>query len=492
MSTHRSVWQATTSQTTYPKLEQDLHVDVAIVGAGITGLTAATLLKRGGKRVALLEAHHIGAGTTGNTSGHLTTLPDRKYSTLLQTFGEDGAREVRRSMEEALDLVERLSESEADFTRLPGYLYTESAGNVYEVEQEYRAAQRVGLAVGTVEALPLPFRVEAAFRVEHQARFKPLRYLQGLAEGVQGGGGGSYVFEGSRVTNFSEGEPCLVETAGGTVRAKDVILATHTPLGVNVLHTVVAPYRSYVLGVKVAGETPQGLFWDTADPYHYTRPFYHDGEELLLIGGADHKTGEAEEPRHFDRLEAYVRERLPGAEIRYRWSSQYYEPSDGLPLIGLSPFAEHIHVGTGYSGDGLTFGSLAGLMLSRDLLGEPNFWRDLYSTRRLKLGASAREWLTENLDVAKRLVLDRFGGDGDFAEVAPGEGKVLSHRGEKLAVYRDDMGAPHVRSAVCPHLGCIVHWNSSERSWDCPCHGSRFGTQGEPLIGPALEGLKGG
>ena len=489
MSEHRSVWQDSVQRSAFPRLERDVEADVAVVGAGITGVTAATLLARGGKRVVLLEADRVGAGTTGNTSGHLTTMPDRRYSTLLQTFGEEGAREVRRSMRAALDLVASLAPTQAQFAPLPGYLYTESEEDVASLEEEREAAERAGLEATFVRDVPLPFATKGGVRVADQAQFQPLAYVRRLAQDLAADG--TQIFEHSPVLALSDGEPCEVRTLDGAVRAKDVVLATHLPLGFNVLQTEAAPYRSYVLGVTLRGDLPEGLFWDTAEPYHYTRPYAYNGENVLIVGGVDHKTGEGDTEEHFRRLETYVREHFDVEAVRYRWSSQLYEPADGLPYIGLSPFAEHVYVGTGYSGDGLTFGSLAGLMLARDLLGEPNPWRDLYSPRRFTPGASVQDWLTENLDVAKRLIGDRAQwGGGDFGEVGPGEAKVAAKGAQKLAVYRGEDGTLSVRSAVCPHLGCVVHWNGAEASWDCPCHGSRFAPTGEVLVGPALAGLK--
>lgn len=489
MSEHRSVWQGSAQWVSFPRLGQDVEADVAVIGAGITGVTAATLLQRGGKKVVLIEAAEVGAGTTGNTSGHLTTMPDRRYSTLLQTFGEEAATGVRRSMQAALDLVESLATGGDQFFRLPGYLYTESAEDTASLEAELEAAQRVGLEATLVRDVPLPFATRGGVRIENQAQFQPLAYIRRLAQALLKDG--SQVFEHSPVLGLTDGEPCEVRTMDGTVRAKDVVLATHLPLGVNVLQTEAAPYRSYVMGVMLRKEPPEGLFWDTAEPYHYTRTYTHNGESVLIVGGADHKTGEADTQAHFERLEAYVSEHFEVQAVRYRWSSQLYEPADGLPYIGLSPFAEHIHVGTGYSGDGLTFGSLAGLMLARDLLGEPNPWHDLLSPRRLTPTASAKDWLSENLDVARHLADDHLQGDEeDFGEVGSGEGKVVTKGAQKLAVYRSEDGTLNVRSAVCPHLGCVVHWNGAETSWDCPCHGSRFAPTGEVLVGPALSGLE--
>lgn len=490
-----SLWWKTRPAPGGPPLAEDLTVDVAVVGAGLTGLTAATLLAREGLTVAVVEADRIGSGTTGGTSAHVTQVPDRRYRELRSKFGLDDLRSVADSTRAALERIATFVADEGidcDFERVSAYLYTESRDQVSEIQEEFEAAREAGLPVALARDLALPFPVAAAVCYEDQARFHPTAYALGLAEAARRSG--ARIFEGSRVIDFEAGEPCRVRTEGGAVvTARAVILATHTPAGFNLLQTEIEPLRSYVVAARLRGVTPpDGLFWDTDDPYHYTRLQPHAGGPLLVVGGADHKTGHEEETEASYRdLEAYVRDRWPVESIEYRWSSQFYEPIDGLPYIGASPMGKNIYVGTGYSGMGMVFSTLAGMLLTDELVGRANPWLEVYRTTRIKPLAGGPQFLKMNLEVAKDFVKDRVTAPKleDLSEIPPGEGRVVEIGGEKVAVYRSAAGEVHAVSAVCTHAFCLVHWNSAETSWDCPCHGGRYTVRGEVIEGPPVEGL---
>lgn len=491
-----SLWWKTRPAPGGPPLAEDLTVDVAVLGAGLTGLTAATLLAREGRSVAVLEADRIASGTTGGTSAHVTQVPDRRYRELRSKFGAEQLRLVADSTRAALERIHAFVEEESidcDFARVPAYLYTESRDQVSQIQEELEAAQEAGLPVALARELPLPFPVAAAVCYEDQARFHPTAYALGLAEAARRSG--ARLFEGSRVVDIEAGEPCSVRTeAGRTVTARAVILATHTPAGFNLLQTEIEPMRSYVLAVRLAGgqAPPDGLFWDTDDPYHYTRLQPREGGDLLVVGGADHKTGHEEETEASYRdLEAYVRDRWPVASIEYRWSSQFYEPIDGLPYIGASPMGRNVYVGTGYSGMGMVFSTLAAMLLADELAGRANPWLEVYRTSRIKPLAGGGQFLKMNLGVAKDFVKDRVAAPKleDVSEIPAGEGRVVEIQGEKVAVYRSEQGEVHAVSAVCTHAYCLVHWNSAEKTWDCPCHGGRYTVRGEVIEGPPIEGL---
>lgn len=488
-----SLWWKTASVPTRAPLSGDLEVDVAIVGAGLTGLTAAVLLARAGRRVAVVEAERVAAGTSGGTSAHVTQVLDHRYKDLRSKFGEDGVRLVCDSTRAGLERIAAFVAEEridCDFARIPGYLYAESREDTSQIEEELEGARQAGLSVELVRELPLPFPVAAAVRFADQARFDPVRYVAGLAATAERAG--AHIFEGSRVRDVHGGEPCRLETGLGAVTARTVILATHTPAGFNLLQTEIEPVRSYVLAARLAGQTPpDGLFWDTDDPYHYTRSYRTPEGDLLVVGGADHKTGEGDEEASYRDLESYVRDRWRVESIPYRWSSQFYEPIDGLPYIGRAFSSEHVLVGTGYSGTGLVLSTLAGMLLSDEALGRENAWSDLYRTTRVKPLAGGPKFMAMNLDVAKRFVADRVSVPeiSDLSEIPLGEGRVVEWRGEKVAIYRPESGEARAVSPVCTHMGCLVHWNSAERTWDCPCHGGRYQPDGRVLEGPPVKEL---
>jgi len=290
-----------------------------------------------------------------------------------------------------------------------------------------------------------------------------------------------------------DGEPCRLETETGTLTARDVVVATHVPLNKFFIQTKLAHYRSYVLACRVSGAVPEGLFWDDEDPYHYIRAQEAEGETLLIVGGEDHKTGQEDDTEAcFRSLLEYARARFDVRSVPYRWSAQVVEPVDGLPFVGRNTLSSHVYVGTGYSGTGMTFGTLAAMISSDLILGRDNPWARLFDATRVKPVAAAKEFVKENVDFPKHLVGDRLKhAEGDsFGDVARGEGKIVEVGGKKVAAYRDASGAVHALDPVCTHLGCLVQFNDAEKSWDCPCHGSRFDSHGKVINGPATRDLE--
>ena len=491
----QSLWLATSLGTNFPTLRANLTVDVAIVGAGITGLTAATLLKKAGLSVAVIEAEGVAEGVSGLTTAHLTEALDRSCRQLIKDMGEDNARLAAESARVALARVGAFVDEaglDCDFARLPGFRYTEDPEEMPELEAELEAAAVLGSEVTLTRDVPLPFKVAGALRFDGQAQFHPRGYLLPLALAIPGNG--SRVFEHTRVTEVEDGKPCRVVTSQGTVTARHVILATHAPFNNVLLQTKVASYRSYVLALRLmAGEEPPvGLFWDTEDPYHYIRSHASDGGPLLIVGGEDHKTGKDDDTtERFETLLAFAAARFKVASVQYRWSAQVIEPVDGLPFIGRDPGSEHVYVATGYSGTGMTFGTLAAMINTDLILDRKNPYQDLYDPGRFKAQASIVDYVKENVDFPVHLVTDRLKGAEatSLAEVAKGEGKIVELAGEKTAVYRDDRGLLHAVSPVCTHMGCLVGFNNAEKTWDCPCHGSRFDKDGKVLNGPAVTPL---
>jgi glycine/D-amino acid oxidase-like deaminating enzyme/nitrite reductase/ring-hydroxylating ferredoxin subunit len=482
------IWFRGVRRTTYAPLDQDRAVDVAIAGGGITGLTAAVLLASAGRDVVVLEADRIASGTTGGTSAHVTEVPDRGYRALLRQAGERSARALVDRSRAALTLLASLAQNiECDFSRVPAYLFSENPDEHGRLEEECRAAADLGRPAELLADVPLPWRTAGGVRFADQAAMHPVRYVLGLARLATERG--ATVCEATPVVEFVEqGGEVRIGTPHGDVRAHSLLLATHTPLGFNLVQTEVAPYRSYILAVELQRPLAAGVFWDTSDPYFYLRRYDDQGTPLALVGGADHKTGHEHHPEtRFSCIEDYVRARCGAVAIRQRWSAQLYEPADGLPYIGRAPGAQRVYLATGFSGVGLVQGTMAAMELAAALRGES--CTDAFAATRLTVGALPR-FLAENVDVATRWIGDRLAGSGgDAAEIAAGEGRIVRLDGERRAVYRGEDGALHVLSPVCPHMGCIVRWNSAERSWDCPCHGARYAATGERLEGPALSGL---
>jgi glycine/D-amino acid oxidase-like deaminating enzyme/nitrite reductase/ring-hydroxylating ferredoxin subunit len=488
-----SLWFLTAPLAVPPPLGQDLRTEVCVIGAGIAGITTAYALARAGKQVVVLEDGAVGGGETGRTTAHLSNALDDRYHVLERLHGQEGARLAAASHSAAIDYVETVARTEAidcEFERLDGYLFVPPGESAEVLDAELEAARRAGVAgVERVPRAPLSsFDTGPCLRFPRQGQFHPLLYVNGLVTAL--GRLGGRVFGKTHVTGVEAGPPARVATESGpAVTADFVVCATNTPvIDWLVIHSKQAAYRTFAIGMHIEGTVARALYWDTADPYHYVRLAGH----ILIVGGEDHKTGQADDGRQrFDHLERWTRERFPVGTVEFTWSGQVMEPVDGLAYIGRNPGDKgHIFVATGDSGHGMTHGTIAGMLISDLILGRPNPWERLYDPSRKSLKSSG-EYVKENLNVARQYVDYITPGEvRSEEEIGPGEGAVVRHGLRKLAVYRDEAGALHRLTAVCPHLGCIVHWNSLERTWDCPCHGSRFNIEGAVLNGPALGGLE--
>jgi glycine/D-amino acid oxidase-like deaminating enzyme/nitrite reductase/ring-hydroxylating ferredoxin subunit len=488
------LWRADVQLPSFPALDRDIEADVTVIGAGIAGVTAAMLLQRSGKRVVLIEARRVAGGETGHTTAHVTELIDARYQVLESKFGRDGARRARESSRAAIDRIEALAAElapDCGFQRVSEYLYAETAAQRRELDKELASLQRAGSDVTFVDELPLAIESRGALRLDRQGRFHPLAYLRGLLARFVADGG--QVFERTAMLEVEDAQPCKVRTSGGTITARDVLVLAHVPVSNRLaLHTKLAAYRSYAIAAPLREPFPDANFSDMQDPYHYIRPQPTAAGPVLIVGGEDHKTGKHDDTRQcFERLAQYAHANFQIGEITHRWSGQIIEPADGLPFIGKNSGADHIYVATGFSGEGMTFGTLAAMLLSDAVLEVKNPWAALYDATRVKPLAQARRVIGEGADYPAHLAHDRLAtGEVPTPEEVPtGEGRLVRAHGKMLAVYRDDAGALHERSAVCTHLGCYVHWNRAERSWDCPCHGSRFDVDGAVLNGPATKPL---
>jgi len=487
-----SLWQATETTPKFPPLAGNETADAVIVGAGITGLSAAAILRGRGLSVIVLEKETIAAGESGNTTAHLTEAVDARYHYLKRKYSPEDARLVAEASRASIAKIEELIAThgiDCRFRRVPGYLYTEKRKYVAELKSEARAAQESGLDVTFTDSVPLPFLTRGAALFANQAQFHPVEYLSGLAAKLAADG--VRIFENTHVTDVKNGEPCVVETEHGTITAKSVLMATNVPIaGFTHIHTLAVPYRTYAIAFESSAEHPEGLFWDTADPYHYTRWQETDEGTFMIVGGEDHRTGEEEDTEGcFQRLLDYTREHFGDVRERYRWSGQVIEPHGGLPLIGGK---ENVYIATGYAGQGMTFGTVGAMIVADLITGVENPWAKVFDLDRVRPHMTAREFLTENMHFPAHLVKDKLSLDVEaksLDEVKSGEGKIVKVGGKKMAAFRDESGALHCLSPVCTHLGCDVAFNDAEKTWDCPCHGSRFTTDGAVLNGPAREPL---
>jgi glycine/D-amino acid oxidase-like deaminating enzyme/nitrite reductase/ring-hydroxylating ferredoxin subunit len=501
----KSYWTDTLAPPRFAKLARNLQVDVVIVGGGITGITAAYLLKRSGRTVALVERDRCMQGDTAHTTAHLTCVVDRRLDDLVKYFGRDHARAVWDSGLAAIKLIEENVERErinCEFRRVPAYLHAPVAltdqkaaqRESHRFNKEAALAHDLGFDAAYVQSVPLFLR--PGMRVADQAKFHPLKYLAALLSALPGKG--SHVFEHSEVEEVS-GKPLAVKANSHSIQCEYVVIATHVPLtGKNSLlsatlfQTKLAPYSSYAIGAKLPkGSLPEALFWDTSDPYFYFRADRRPRFDYAIFGGLDHKTGQVSDTQAiYDQLEAKLRSFLPTARINHRWSGQVIQTNDGLPLIGeLSP---RQFIATGFGGNGMTFGTLSAMMACDAAMGRPNPWQELFDVHRKKARGGTWDYVKENLDYPYYLVKDQLAASEgtSLRSLKSEQGKILTLKGHRVAASRDGAGKVTLLSPTCTHLGCTVQWNNAERTWDCPCHGSRFKCTGEVIAGPAEAPLK--
>lgn len=497
MSYSNSFWKETTESPLFNRLEKDIETEVAVIGGGITGVLTAFLLNRAGRKTVLLEALELGAGTTGYTTAHFTQLIDSELSTLISNFSEEEATLAMKSLMQAINFVDELTRQhniQCDFRRIPAYQYTERESDIDDIRREYEASKKIGLDAELLYNIPLTMiDAKAAIKYNMQAHFHILKFLYSLA-GIAAQEG-LHIYNNSRVIEIEGDDPYTLRTDfGAKIKAKYVVHATHTPLLLNVLQMEMKVCRSYILGARMQSfKFPDALFWDYDDPYHYLNKINDIKGELIMIGGADHYQGDKiNEIDYIKKLESWAAKKFDITAVDYVWSGQEYVPPDGLPFIGRSLFSDNTFIATGFSGNGISFGAVAAMIISDMILGKENPTVELYKPSRLKPIASFANIMEENIHVAKHFIGDRFqNSEGDMlSQVPKGEGKIIELEGRKTAVYKSEEGEVHALSPVCSHAKCIVKWNEFEKTWDCPCHGARYFPTGEVLEGPAVKGLE--
>lgn len=494
-----SVWQNVPAYLSDKNQNQSFEFDVAIIGGGITGITTALNLQSEGLKCVVLEAHTLCFGTTSGTTAHLNTFLDTPYTTIIKNFGVDDARRVAQSAADAIAFIKsKIDELSIDcgYEDTSAFIFSQDPTQSKELEELYDACEKVGLQSRFDHYNPVPISYEKIMKVDGQAKFHPVKYVHALAQDFEKKGG--VIIENFQVTRVDENESGVeLESINqlGVYRAGAVVYATHTPLHVNLLHLKMAPWRSYVMAVKLNDGAiyPDHLTYDMYDPYHYYRTQIVEGQPYLIVGGEDHKTAHDENAElHFRTLESHIRKHFDVAEIEYKWSSQYFEAVDGLPYIGRLPgVSKRTYVATGYSGNGMIFGTIAANIISDEISGRKNKYHDLYSAARIKPIAAFPDFIKNNTDVAMQ-VLDKWisvESLDELASLSPGEGKVVKYAGQVMALSKDENGALNAVSPTCTHMKCNVTWNNTEYSWDCPCHGARYSAKGKVITGPASKDL---
>lgn len=483
-----SLWAVTSASTGYAALGEAIDVDVAVIGGGIAGLTAALALKRAGQTVAVLEAARVGTGVTGNTTGKVTSLHRLAYTDLAGRHGTEAARLYGQANEAAIGHVAGTVADEGidcGFRRVSNYTYAESERTLALVREEAALAARLGLPASFTTDVPLPFVVKGAVRFDNQAQIHALKYVQGLARAVDGGG--SFVFEESPATAFRDGPPAVVDTERGSVRAREVIVATNVPFGDNgTFDERCYLHRSYIVAARTGLPPRDATFLSADEPMRSILTFGLDGTSFVLVGGEGHPASErTDSAERYRRLSGFARDRMDAGEIAFRWSTQDAMPADGLPYVGrLSPDFRHVHVITGLRKWGLTNGTAAALILRDTLCGTGNPWAALFDSTRAVPAPAVTPAAAEEVTAPSP-------GPGVpiRSDLVRGSGSVVDVDGAKTAVYVGPAGNVSAASAVCTHLGCTVEFNAADVTWDCPCHGSRFSTDGTVIQGPATRNL---
>lgn len=469
--------------------------DVLIVGGGITGVTTALLLQKAGKNCILAEANTIGFGSTGGTTSHINTFFDTTYPQIESNFSEKAAKLVAKAGKDVIAFIKKQIDTyqiDCDFEYKDGYLFSETDDETEELAKILKASQNAGISITEVDENCLPINFNHCLKIKNQAQFHPLKYIFALAKEFEKIGGTISEHTFVKKTEFDE-HLHTAKTNHNAIIARNIVYATHIPPGINLLSFRCAPYRSYVLGIKLSDNNyPNCLAYDMKEHYHYFRTQVINGEKYLILGGEDHKTGHGNPEEAFQKLESYANQHFNIKAIPYKWSAQYYTSADGLPYIGKMPGGdEKTYVATGFNGNGITFGTLSGMIISSYILEQSNPYGELFDPGRLKPIAGFADFIKENADVAYHFIVDRLSTQEleSLKDIKRGEGKVVDFGHQKVAIYKNENGLITALNPVCTHAKCIVNFNNVEKSWDCPCHGGRYDLEGKVITGPPRHNL---
>lgn len=492
----QSLWQQEIKTFgTPPAIEE--QYDVAIVGAGITGLSLAIKLMEAGKSCIILEAKNLGYGTTGGTTAHLNTFFDATYDQVIKDFNLNTATLLAQAGKNAIASIRENAiryRIDCELEEKAAYLFATDDDQVKQLEDLYEGTLQAGIDIQYSSETPFPIPYIKQAKIPHQAQFHPIKYIRGLAEAFTLTGG--TILEDCRVTEHSSKADHLeLTTTKGAINCRHAVYATHTPPGVNLLHFRLAPWRSYVMACTLKNDAyPNALGYDLADPYHYYRTHTYNGKRILIAGGKDHKTAQTDyDPNSsFTTLDEHVRTYFDVEDVLYKWSSQYYEPVDGLPYIGQLPgTSSNVYVATGYNGNGMIFGTVAAEIISSLITGKDDPYEQIFSPARVKPVAAFSKFVEQAASVVGHFIKDKLFLEKleNLADLKEGEGKLVKYEGDSYAMFKDARGKVHALSTTCTHAGCNIAWNPAELTWDCPCHGSRFSLNGEVVTPPATKDL---
>ncbi|HLO10766.1 MAG TPA: FAD-dependent oxidoreductase [Pseudoneobacillus sp.] len=484
---------------TFPQLDKDLMVDVAIVGAGITGITAAHILSQNNVKVALIEAGRILTGTTGHTTAKITAQHGLIYDELINHFGMEKARKYYDASSQALNFIKnKVNESnlDCDFLEQDALIYATTDEYAEKIQNELRAYEKLKINGGPIDRIPFDIDIKNGIKMMNQAQFHPTKYLTHLVKNINSDL--VQLFENTTamdIENADGDKPVVVTKEGKRISCSFVIVASHYPFfdGLGFYFTRVYQERSYIIGIKSETRYPGGMYISADDPTRSLRFTPYNGEDLILIGGENHKTGQGIDTfKHHEALKQFADKVFPSNEILYRWSAQDLITLDKVPYIGpITENKQRILIATGYRKWGMTNGTAAAMMLSDFILGKQNSYLELFAPSRFQADPSIKEFVSINADVAKHLIKGKL----EFVPRDPhllsnDEGSIVTVNGQRAGGYRDENGELHLVDTTCTHLGCECEWNHAEKTWDCPCHGSRFSYTGEVMNGPALKPLK--
>lgn len=491
----QSYWLASTDTTKYPTLDEDINADIAIIGGGIVGILCAYLMKDEGFNIVILEADHIAQGTTGHTTAKITSQHGLIYNKIASQMGIELARQYADANESAIHEIKKIADTnqiDCDYIEQSAFVYTEQEKYIQKINDEVKIASDLGIKAIYVEEIPFPIPIKAAVRFDNQAQFHPRKFLLALAQNIYNSG--VRIFEQSRVVDMEDNTDYIITTdQGKKVTAQKIIIATHYPFYNKpaAYYTRIYSERSYVVAVKAKEKYPGGMYINAEDPARSLRNQVTDSGEIIFVGGEHHKTGQGiDTAEHYKTLIDFASNIFTIEDIPFRWSTQDCMTLDGLPYVGnFTSDTPNLYIATGFGKWGMT-NSMVSAMILRDLIikGESS-WEDVYNPSRKTIISSAKNFIVENYNVAEQLLNGKLSQLSKELELAPGEAKVLKIDGERVGAFKDENGTLHLVDTTCTHMGCELNWNEAEKSWDCPCHGSRFSYEGEVISGPAVKPL---